>query len=227
MTDFIRQNLEKLIDDRGEDMKFLSTNVLQKNHSYIFGFLKRGAPQSLSEKSRWQLVNYFNVPPITFFTDEELQLLSYRADPSERTPSRGFQSAPYSGIWAGVDKIPVVAYAAASGERVAINLEHDAPVRMIERPHWLAGVPKAVAVQIIGESMIPRYRDGEVVFVNMSMPPAKGKDCIFNTRDGFTHIKQFLKADKEFYYFHQWNPDTEFNIHRRDIENIYQIVGRE
>lgn len=169
-------------------------------------------------------------PPIT---DEEIMYLAplmgfHTANPDKpAAPSGGFSSAPYTGSWAGIDKIPVVAYAAASGERVAINLENDLPIKFIERPHWLVGVPKAAAVQIIGESMSPRYRDGEIVFINMSAPVLKGKDCIFNTRDGYTHIKQFIKNDKDFYYFHQWNPDKEFSIHRREIESIYQIVGRE
>lgn len=139
----------------------------------------------------------------------------------------GMAAAPYSGAWAGPDKIPVLAYAAASGERNAVNLENDIPIRWIERPHWLVGVVKAAAAQIMGDSMYPRYMDGDLVFINMSMPPVKGKDCVVNTKDGYTHIKQYLGQDKQSARFHQYNPPQDITIHKRDIESMYAIVGRD
>lgn len=208
-----QSSIQRFYTEGGNDKDHLPVHIVNGLLKTIVG--KGQPPIAEDEIVALAPLLGFNTPPSPTYGSEQPK------------PEYGMASAPYTGSWAKVDKIPVVAYAAASGERVAINLEHDAPIKLIERPHWLAGVPKAVAVQIIGESMSPRYRDGEIVFINMSAPVIKGKDCIFNTRDGYTHIKQFLKIDKEFYHFHQWNPEKEFTIHRRDIENIYQIVGRE
>lgn len=309
MTDFIRKNLEKLLQDTGADMKRISTDVLGKNHSYLFGFLKRNSPAKLSFDSRLLLVEHFQVDPslllsplemkrsrilatpgaedlfddmclradqdpdkiakdcgynsaedmriilrsakvlpaadIDFLlrklagrgdppvTDAEIMQLAAlkgfhpQAAPAQANSQPGFASAPYSGAWTGPDKIPVLAYAAASGERNAVNLENDIPIRWIERPHWLVGVVRAAAAQIMGDSMYPRYMDGDLVFINMSMPPVKGKDCIVNTKDGYTHIKQYLGQDKQNVRFHQYNPPQDITIHKRDIESMYAIVGRD
>lgn len=146
---------------------------------------------------------------------------------SSRTLQGGLASAPYSGSFTGADKIPVLAYAAASGEKNAINLENDVPIRWIDRPPQLIGVVKAAAAHIMGDSMEPRYQDGETVYINMAMPPMKGKDCLYSTKDGYTHIKKFLRQDKEYIYVHQYNPAKDIKIHKRDIESIYAIVGRD
>lgn len=75
MTDFIRSNLQKLITENETDMSFVSTEILKKNHSYLFGFLKRRLPEKLPQHIRWQLVAFFQVPPATFFTDDEIDLI--------------------------------------------------------------------------------------------------------------------------------------------------------
>lgn len=151
---------------------------------------------------------------------------TYTPEKPQRTKG-GLASDPYSGTWKGPDKIPVLAYAAASGEKNAINLENDVPIRWVDRPVCLIGVVKAAAVQLMGDSMYPRYRDGELAYVNLSMPPQKDRDCIFNTKDGYTHIKEYLKQDKEYVYFRQWNPEKDIKIHKRDIVSMYAVVGRD
>lgn len=172
-------------------------------------------------------------PPITEADIMELApLLGFQPDysyPTEspKNPKVGLASAPYSGAWAGNDKIPVLAYAAASGEKNAINLENDVPIRWVDRPVCLIGVVKAAAVQLMGDSMTPRYRDGELAYVNLSAPPQKNRDAIIITKDGFSHLKEYIGQDKEYVYLHQWNPDKQIKVHKRDIESMYAVVGRD
>lgn len=74
-SDLIRRNLEQLLRQTGADMKKISAEVLGKNHSYLFGFLKRGAPADLSFESRLRLTAYFNVRPALFFSIHELDFI--------------------------------------------------------------------------------------------------------------------------------------------------------
>jgi len=37
--------------------------------------------------------------------------------------------------------------------------------------------------------MRPRYMDEDVIIINRAVPPAKGRDCVFDIRGGATHVK--------------------------------------
>lgn len=123
-------------------------------------------------------------------------------------------------------KIPVLGYASGSDERTAINWDYDAPIGWVEAPPKLAGVLKASAVIYRGESMRPRYMDEDVLIINRGLQPAKGRDCVFDTKDGGTHVKTYIGADKGFYYFRQYNPEQEIKIARSEVIGIYAVTDR-
>lgn len=123
-------------------------------------------------------------------------------------------------------KIPVLGYASGTAETTAINWDYDAPIGWVEAPPKLAGVLKASAVIYRGDSMYPRYLDEDVIIMNRAVMPAKGRDCVFDTKDGGTHIKTFLRADKDFYYFKQYSPEKEIKIPRREVIGIYAVTDR-
>lgn len=123
-------------------------------------------------------------------------------------------------------KIPVLGYASGSGEKAAINWDYDAPIAWVDAPPALAGVPKASALMYTGDSMYPRYRDGDIIILNRALQPKAGQDCVFDTTDGETHVKVYIRSDHEFFYFQQYNPEKEIKYSRRDIAGIYAVSSR-
>ena|SRR6218665_370781 len=156
-----------------------------------------------------------------------------RPNPKSHAVSEGYSlgDAGYDGshfakkspIWG---KIAVLGYASGSGEKTAINWEHDAPVDWVDPLPGLAGVSKAAALMILGDSMEPRYRAGEIIFVNRAVPPRAGQDCVIDTKSGETHIKQFVRQDHDTVYFLQFNPQKEFSLKKAEIIGLYAVVGR-
>jgi len=145
--------------------------------------------------------------------------------------SGGFSEHPYNGEYYKSKspiggKIPVLGFASGSSETNAINWDMDVPIDWVDPLPSMSGVAKSAALMILSDSMAPRYRENEIIFVNRSRTPDMGKDCVIDTRDGHTHIKRFLRQDKEHIYLEQFNPPKELKFHKRDVIGIYAVIGR-
>ncbi len=98
------------------------------------------------------------------------------------------------------------------------------------RPPILAGVKEAYAVYVDGESMFPRYKPGETVWINPNLPASRGADVIVqlhaNDQDdpprGF--IKEFLGWTPNHLRLHQWNPAGEITFPRAMVKSVHTIV---
>ena len=98
------------------------------------------------------------------------------------------------------------------------------------RPPILAGVKEAYSVYVDGESMYPRYKPGETVWINPNLPASRGADVIVqlypDDRDdpprGF--IKEFLGWTPNHLRLHQWNPAGEITFPRAMVKSVHTIV---
>ncbi len=155
----------------------------------------------------------------------------YLLSGAESPINYGLQEARYSGEYYKSKspiggKIPVLGFASGSSETNAINWDMDVPIDWVDPLPSMSGVAKSAALMILSDSMAPRYRENEIIFVNRSRTPDMGKDCVIDTRDGHTHIKRFLRQDKEHIYLEQFNPPKELKFHKRDVIGIYAVIGR-
>lgn len=99
-----------------------------------------------------------------------------------------------------------------------------------ERPPVLASVPDAYAVYVSGESMVPRYRPGETVFVHPGRPARRGDDVVVQVRasgdDGVPHgfIKEYVSQTGSKLILRQYNPEKQIEIPAEDVVSIHLIV---
>lgn len=97
-------------------------------------------------------------------------------------------------------------------------------------PPSLANVRDAYIVYIDGESMSPRYRPGESVYVHPSKPPRRGDDVIVQIRPneegmpphGF--VKEFVGWSGRELLLRQHNPAGEVRFAREDVVSVHPIV---
>lgn len=61
MEDRVRKTIRRLIAESGKDMKYVSREVLGRNHAYIQQFLDRHVPEKLKEDDRRALAKFFNI----------------------------------------------------------------------------------------------------------------------------------------------------------------------
>jgi phage repressor protein C with HTH and peptisase S24 domain len=97
-------------------------------------------------------------------------------------------------------------------------------------PPSLVNVPNAYSVYVDGESMSPRYRPGETVYVHPGRPPRRGDDVVVQVKPreedlpphGF--IKEFVGWQGNKLVLHQHNPQQRIEFDKDAIVSIHPIV---
>lgn len=97
-------------------------------------------------------------------------------------------------------------------------------------PPSLANVPNAYAVWIDGDSMYPRYKSGELVYVHPGKPARRGDDVIVQVRPrhedmpprGF--VKELVGFIGDKLILKQHNPDIRIEFARDDVISIHPIT---
>jgi SOS-response transcriptional repressor LexA len=96
-------------------------------------------------------------------------------------------------------------------------------------PPSLADITGAYAVTVSGESMEPRYFDGEVVFVHPKRRPVRGDFVIAqiaNPNDGppLAYVKRLVKYNEGGLVLEQYNPPAELKFEHRAVMTVHVIV---
>ncbi len=99
----------------------------------------------------------------------------------------------------------------------------------IERPSQLEGVHNAYALYVLGESMAPRYIEGEIVYINPNRPVTHNCFVAIELKGvedgpGKGMIKQFLKRTPSKLVLHQFNPDKTLEFAIDEIKHWHRIV---
>ncbi|WP_457659549.1 LexA family transcriptional regulator [Sinorhizobium medicae] len=102
----------------------------------------------------------------------------------------------------------------------------------VDCPPSLENVPNAYAVYIDGESMVPRFRPGETVWVHPTKPPRRGDDVVVQIhRDeedegapprGF--VKEFVGWTANKLVLRQYNPDKKIEFTRQQVVSAHPII---
>jgi len=98
----------------------------------------------------------------------------------------------------------------------------------IGRPSFLMSQDNAYGVFVIGTSMEPRFRAGEILFVDPDAPVRQGCDVVvqLNTDGELTAIaKQFKSMDDTQLRLHQLNPDEDLTISRDQVVAVHPVQG--
>lgn len=99
----------------------------------------------------------------------------------------------------------------------------------ITAPPMLSGVRGAYAVQIAGESMSPRYMDGEVAFVDPHKRVVRGDFVVAQIRhknDGevpYAYVKRLVKHTQTELVLEQFNPPKELRFPHEDVVSVHFI----
>ncbi len=121
----------------------------------------------------------------------ELQELIERLSPDEKRPAPKTASAKVAGPTPLPREVPVINKVAAGYPREFTDLGY--PARVADAYVRCPDIedPDAFAARVVGDSMEPVYREGEVVVFSPSRAPKSGQDCFVRLeRDGETTFKR-------------------------------------
>ncbi|WP_192215629.1 helix-turn-helix transcriptional regulator [Methylobacterium bullatum] len=151
-------------------------------------------------------------------TGEMRATVAYLPEPNARPEPRE--------IVDGLKTLPVVGRAkGGSGSAVVLDgtvTDH------IPSPRSLDDVPGAYALEVVGESMEPRYFAGEIVYIHPTRTIHKGAHIVLQVRDqgGELHayIKRYVSGSNEHVVVAQYNPASELRFERGAVEAMHLIV---
>lgn len=123
------------------------------------------------------------------------------------------------------DLIPVRGAARGGGDQ-EMFLE-DGPIDHAPRPPCLSQVRDAYALYVVGDSMVPRFRPGMLLFVNPHRPPKRDSAVVVVKHSAVVLVKAFVEFKADRLILHQHNPDCFLEIFRNEIAAFHCVVGSE
>ncbi|MGV1867191.1 MULTISPECIES: XRE family transcriptional regulator [unclassified Rhizobium] len=128
----------------------------------------------------------------------------------------------------GTGKMPL--YAAAMGGDGHVIITFDA-VDYIKSPAELENVRGGYGLLIVGESMVPAFRHGDMALVNPHLPPARERNVIlYHTPPDGGEVEAMVKQlnswnDKE-WHLEQFKPAREFKEFRQEWPICHRVIGK-
>lgn len=192
------------------------SKAVGKNHAYLQQYFKRHVPLVLPPEVRRQLWQILEIDADAPVVDDPIRAIG---KPSGFAIRRDSHEVPYL----GQNDLPIVGRARAATDD-ALVLE-GGMVGRTERPSYLVGVEDAFSIYVHGDSMVPRFKHGELAYVHPHKPPVCGDDVLVEFEDGTGIVKELVRRTKANVVVLQHNPRKEITLDLRKIKRIVKIEG--
>lgn len=218
----VRRRLESEMLEQGREMKELSL-AAGLGETYVRDALKRG---------RGKLENLFKVAAELGKSNEWL-LGAVESGPVEMRGSATVTMKPNASRREPAPSYgpPLDVLGVSRGGDDGKLVYNGQVIETIPRPPQLENVDEAYATYVVGDSMRPRFKPGEKVWVHPHRPPRQGDDVVVQLHpetegeapEGY--IKEFVKLTPTKLVLWQHNPGEEIELHRRLVKSVHVIVG--
>lgn len=216
VTQWIRKGLEK----PGRSGRGLAA-VLRIDPSGVTRMLKGERKLRLDEVQK--VADYLGVePPPEVFADSLPPLPPKPA----ALPNVDMRSLQTEGLF-GKPDLPVYASAMGGAGEMIMNYE---PIEYVKRPSVLENVPGGFAMYVVGDSMAPRFKPGELLLIHPKRIASAGDEVLVVKVNGRTGeheamVKELLSRDQNVYRLKQHNPNRQFEIPVAEVQGCYLILG--
>lgn len=219
------------LDEMGVTMKAASLKWANKNHSYLRQFIFEGVPQHLDEDARAALAHH------TGLTEEQLGRKPRAINEEEpakvveierpRTDPAPLITAGGPNHQAGGVLLPV--YAATQGGQGHLIVTFD-PVDYKSAPEEVMRAKDAHGILVVGDSMVPAYWPGDIVWVTPYKPLQRDKDYVLYhgkpAGEAECMIKRLVGFSDRTLKLRQWNPLKDFTEDGKDWPVRHQIHSK-
>lgn len=132
----------------------------------------------------------------------------------------------------GVPDLPIYTAVRAGSIDDSILVSPD-PIDYVKRPEPLAKVKNGYGLYIIGDSMVPAYRHGDLALIHPNIPARAGDEVVVCSQDvngeHYAVIKLLVRATAEKWHLKQYNPSegepSEFSLDRKEWPICHLVVG--
>jgi phage repressor protein C with HTH and peptisase S24 domain len=104
-------------------------------------------------------------------------------------------------------------------------------VDYVRRPPGIANARNVYALWILGESMAPWNKDGDLVYVTPSRPPTAGDHIVVQLQDaadgepGLAMVKLLIAKTPTQLKLAQYNPQKEFAVALTKVKSIHKVLS--
>lgn len=104
-------------------------------------------------------------------------------------------------------------------------------VDYVRRPPGIASLRNVYALWIVGESMSPWNKDGDLIYVSPARPPIVGDHIVIQLQDtadgepGVAMVKLLVGKTPTQLKLAQYNPGREFNLALSKIKSIHKVLS--
>lgn len=174
------------------------------------------------------------IKPLADFLGTTAEWLLDETGPGPAAPKAGASRRPGQSITmlsrpalVGDRNLPV--YAAAMGGSGHLIVTFDA-VDYVKRPIDLEAVRDGYGILIVGTSMLPKYREGDIALVHPHLPPAQEREVVLYHEEPATGeaeaiVKTLLSWTDTKWRLRQYNPPQDFTESRTDWRHCHRVVG--
>lgn len=104
-------------------------------------------------------------------------------------------------------------------------------VEYVRRPPGVANTRNVYAIWVVGESMSPWNRDGDLIYVSPARPPSAGDHVVVQLQDtadgdpGVAMVKLFVGKTPTQLKLGQYNPQKEFSVALSKVKSIHKVLS--
>jgi phage repressor protein C with HTH and peptisase S24 domain len=234
----LTMNENQRIDlQRGARIKYVRTEILRLRSQEKFAELltREGTPVTRGAVGNWELGQNIGIDSMTAIckvAGVNLDWLAYNKGAPEGDIDEGQAPEPANAVLTGDvaqkgPKIPLYG-AAVGGEDGEFELNGNL-LDHIFAPRSLSGIPEAYGVQVVGESMYPRYEDGETVYVNPKRRPVKGDYVVAEIAKDehggkLAYIKKLVRHTQLELVLEQFNPPKQLRFNGSQVATVHYVL---
>jgi phage repressor protein C with HTH and peptisase S24 domain len=154
-----------------------------------------------------------------------LTRLSGDTGPDSASNSSVFEPSNITPLRAPSDRmVPVYGFALGSNQGI-IHLEHASRTGVVRAHPGQMNSDHGFAVEIVDDSMSPRYESGELAYAVMGQMPSRGQDVIIEMTSGDAYIKRFVGLDAAAIIGEQHNPAKRVTYRTTEVRALHAVVG--
>lgn len=101
---------------------------------------------------------------------------------------------------------------------------HDGPIDWVPRPYSLLNVHDPYVLYMVGESMLPRFRPGQLLYVNPHRPITPGYGAVITKSNNAVTVKEFVRRTNRVLELLQYNPAEPIEIPLEEVLDVHTIV---
>lgn len=216
-SDPIRALIRRRLEELGLDMASVSRDGLKRNHAYLEQYLSRGVPRRLAEDDRATLATILKIP------EDRL-----KPQPSSVRPAASAPQIPAKNldnkdvpVWGTVEGGPNGSFEVYYGSD---------PVDYVRRFPGIEKAREVYALYVVGDSMYPAHKAGDLIYVNPSKAPVPGCDVVVQIkpdREGDAprcYLKRLVRRSPDKVVCEQFCPPQPVTYAQGDIQAVHRVL---